>query len=521
MKKNLIRGVNWIGDAVMTLPAIRSLKEALRDEELCLMVKKWVLPVFEKNPFIEKTILYTDEFRGISGKFRAAKRLKRERFSRAVLFQNALDAAVIAFLAGIPERVGYSRDGRGVLLTKPVPFDERAKKLHHSLYYLNILKHMGLEPLYRHPWIHLSLDERLRAQEYLKGKKRPLLLLNPGATFGSAKRWPAERFAELAEMIITRLGGSVLISGSEREKPIADEILRKIKDPEIEADVNVVAGGLTLREFIALLSQVDALVTNDSGPMHLAYAVGTPVVALFGSTSPELTGPPSFVKPEKAGFKEVTEFRLRDRVITKRLQCSPCFKRTCPEGHTRCLELISDEEVFDALKEILPSKRAVFFDRDGTLCRDAHYLSRMEDLEIFPDVQRLKELKEAGYMLVGVTNQSGVARGLIKEDFVKKVNNIFINKYGFDAFYYCPHHPDEHCACRKPSPGMLLRARAELGIDLKKSIVVGDKEVDMELAKAVGCEGFFVKTGQGTETGLADRTFNRLSEVVEYIKNKG
>jgi len=521
MKKSLIRGVNWIGDAVMTLPAIRSLKEALRDEALCLMVKKWVLPVFEKNPFIEKTILYTDEFRGITGKFRAAKRLKREHFARAVLFQNALDAAVIAFLAGIPERVGYSRDGRGVLLTKPVPFDKRAMKLHHSLYYLNILKHMGFEPLYRHPWIHLTLDERLRAQGYLKDKKRPLVLLNPGATFGSAKRWPAERFAGLTEMIITRLGGSVLIAGSEKEKPIADEIVSKIKDPELRAVVKVIAGSLTLREFITLLSQVDAVVTNDSGPMHLAYAVGTPLVALFGSTSPELTGPPSFVKPEKAGFREDTEFKLGDRVITKRLQCSPCFKRTCPEGHTRCLALIEAEEVFDALKEILPSRKAVFFDRDGTLCRDAHYLSRMEDLEIFPDIEKLARLKEAGYMLVGVTNQSGVARGLIEEAFVKKVNDIFINKYGFDSFYYCPHHPDEHCACRKPSPGMLLRARAELGIDLKNSIMVGDKEFDMELARAVGCMGIFITTGQEQKSTMADRTVHSLTEVVEHIKAGG
>ncbi len=517
MSRVLIRGVNWIGDAVMTLPTIHALKQALSDKDLYLMVKQWVYPVFEKNPFIKEIIPYRDDFKGIAGKFRAAKRLRKEHFQRAILLQNALDAALIAFLSGIPERIGYNRDGRGIFLTQKIPFDDRAASLHHCLYYLNILKYSGLEPVYRHPWIHLSLDERVGAQEYLKDKKRPVVLLNPGATFGSAKRWPAGCFSRLGEMIIRELGGSVLISGSRQEKPIAEEIARKIPDRE---QVTVIAGRSSLRELIAILSQVDAVVTNDSGPMHLAYAVGTPLVALFGSTSPELTGPPSFVNPSRWHFKEEVEFSVSESVIRKPLPCSPCFRRDCPEGHTRCLNLIEVDEVFEELKGVLPKRKAVFFDRDGTLCKDAHYLNRMDDLEIFPDTEKLARLKDEGYMIVGISNQSGVARGLIEESFVKRVNDIFIQKYDFDAFYYCPHHPEEHCACRKPSPGMLLRARAELGIDLKRSIMVGDKELDIELARAVGCKGFFVKTGQGQGCKEADRHFDNLSELVEYIINQ-
>ncbi|RMG68358.1 MAG: lipopolysaccharide heptosyltransferase II, partial [Nitrospirae bacterium] len=415
---------------------------------------------------------------------------------------------------GIPERIGYSRDGRGIFLTMPVPFDKMARELHHSLYYLNLLRSVVLKPVYRHPWIYLNQEERLKAQTLLKGKERPVVIVNPGATYGSAKRWPPERFKALSERIVSELGGSVLISGSEREVPIAEEIKGALK--EIEG-VDVIAGRLTLREFIALLSQADAVVTNDSGPMHLAYAVGTPLVALFGSTSPEHTGPPSFVRAEESGFKKELEFSLKDRVIRKQLDCSPCFRRNCPEGEPKCLELIGVEEVSSALKEILPTRKAVFFDRDGTLCRDAHYLNRWEDLEVFPDIKELGKLKELGYLIVGITNQSGIARGIVDEDFVRQVNNYFIEKQGLDAFYYCPHHPDEHCACRKPSPGMLLRARAELGIDLKKSIVVGDKESDMELAKAVGCRGFFLRTGQERESKLADRGFNNLKELVQHI----
>ncbi len=519
MAKNLIRGVNWIGDAVMTLPAIRALKEAFTEDEFHLLVKEWVSPVFQGNPFIDKVLIYSDDFSGLLGKIKAAKILKKEGYQRAFLFQNAFDAAVLATLSGIPEKIGYNRDLRGPMLTTRVPFDQYASRLHHCLYYLNILKHLGLKPVYRQPWIYLSLSERLRARERISQLKRPIILINPGATYGSAKRWPPERFSELIHLILNELRGSVIISGSSSEKAISEEILSNLKEPPPEDRLINLTGRTNLRDFIAILSEVDAVITNDSGPMHLAYATSQSLVALFGSTSAELTGPPSFVKATQNGFEEKQETLSRDIVIKKPVECSPCFKRTCPEGHTRCLELITPEEVFEALKGVLPAKKAIFFDRDGTLCRDAHYLSKMEDLEIFPEVQKLKELKEAGYMLVGVTNQSGIARGIVQEDFVREVNRIFIQKFGFDAFYYCPHHPDEHCACRKPSPGMLFKARAELGIDLKSSIVVGDKESDLELAKSVGAKAVLVTTGKLNFSEMADLEFKNLDELITYFTN--
>jgi heptosyltransferase-2 len=249
-------------------------------------------------------------------------------------------------------------------------------------------------------------------------------------------------------------------------------------------------GRSSLREFFALASQCDALVSNDSGAMHVGYAVGVPVVAVFGSTDPALTGPP----PGAAA-----------RIIRRELHCSPCFERHCPEGHLRCLEDISPREVLQALKELLPSRRAVFLDRDGTLCQDPGYLSRWEDFRPLPGLQELRRLKEAGFLLVGITNQSGIARGLVREEFVQEVNAYFLREHGFDAFYYCPHHPREHCSCRKPSPGMLLRARAELGVDLRRSWLVGDKELDLEAAQAVGARAVKVGAPMG------------LKEAVEFI----
>jgi heptosyltransferase-2 len=181
------------------------------------------------------------------------------------------------------------------------------------------------------------------------------------------------------------------------------------------------------------------------------------------------------------------------------------------------MDLISAGEVYDALRKSVRTQKAVFFDRDGTLCRDADYLSRMEDLEIFPSVEGLVPLKDAGFWLIGVTNQSGIARGLVQEDFVQKVDRIFVSRYGFDDFYYCPHHPGDHCNCRKPEPGMLIRARNGHAIDLRKSFVVGDKDEDMILARTVGARGVLVRTGKVQSSAHADAVAGGLDDAVKII----
>jgi heptosyltransferase-2 len=169
------------------------------------------------------------------------------------------------------------------------------------------------------------------------------------------------------------------------------------------------------------------------------------------------------------------------------------------------------------VKKLIAPRKAVFFDRDGTLCRDAHYLSRMEDLEIFPSISSLEGLRENGFSLIGISNQSGIARGLVQEEFAQTVNRIFIDSHGFDAFYYCPHHPDDHCSCRKPEPGMLIRARAEHHVDLKRSFVVGDKDDDMVLARTVGARGILVKTGKAQSSAHADAVAGGIEEAVRMI----
>jgi lipopolysaccharide heptosyltransferase II len=505
----LVRGVNWIGDAVMTLPALRALRLANPDSKIALLVKPWVFPIFKKDPNIDEVIIYSEDHKGIRGRFRLARQLRGHGFSRAVLLQNAIDAAIIAFLAGIPERIGYSRDGRRALLTRAVPFDKHAAGLHHVGYYLNLLEQAGFAVKASRPWIYLSLEERLEARKALAGLRRPIVGVNPGASFGSSKRWHPSRFSEVAERVIDELGGSVVIFGGPAERGIGEEILEGIH-PRSSDDgaksgqsqrVSIMAGSTTLRELIALVSEADVLVTNDSGPMHIGYAVGTPVVAVFGSTSPELTGP--------VGDGDI--------VIRREVDCAPCFERTCRKKEIRCMDLVTSEEVFDAVKRQTRSAKAAFFDRDGTLCREVNYLKRMEDFEVVHDINSLNILKKQGYSLIGISNQSGIARGLVKEDFVKEINGIFVEKYGFDGFYYCPHHPDERCSCRKPEPGLLFQAAHDFGVDLRKSFVVGDRDLDMRLARTVGAKGVLVMTGQDSASLHADFTARDLKDAVDII----
>lgn len=519
-EKILVRGVNWIGDAVMTLPALEALRRAFPESRISLLVKPSVAPVFERNPNVDEVIRY--EEKGVLGKFRLAMKLRKAAFSKAILLQNAFDAALICFLAGIPERVGYDRDARGFLLTKRIPFNNDDRKMHHVEYYLKLLSSAGItaDGLRPNPWIYLSLEERLEARNALSRLRRPLLGINPGAAYGTAKRWLPGRFAEVAGWFIRDTGGSVVIFGGRDEKVISQEIeffaTRECGTlpshpshgkggQEGGLSVLNLAGKTSLRELIALISECDVFLGNDSGPMHIAYALGTPLVAIFGSTSPELTGP--------AGEGNA--------VIKPEVSCSPCFDRTCRNNDMRCMYELTSDDVYLEVKRMLPDRRAVFFDRDGTLCEDANYLSRWDDLRPFPGIEALAQLKAKGFKLFGVTNQSGIARGFVDESFVKEVNRLFVEQFGFDGFFYCPHHPDEHCACRKPEPGMLMNARSAYKTDLRRSFVVGDKDDDMVLARSVGAKGILVRTGRQKESIYADFVVGGLREAVDLILRIG
>jgi heptosyltransferase-2 len=161
--------------------------------------------------------------------------------------------------------------------------------------------------------------------------------------------------------------------------------------------------------------------------------------------------------------------------------------------------------------------RAVFFDRDGTLCAEADYLARWEDFRVFDEIGELGRLKELGFKIIGITNQSGIARGIVEESFVRGVSDFFVREHGFDAFYHCPHHPEEGCSCRKPSTGMIELAAREFDLDIKASYMIGDRELDVLTARRAGAVGILVRTGYEGESAEADFTAENLREAVDYI----
>lgn len=507
-QKILIRSVNWIGDAVLTIPAIRSIRQAFPDASISLLARPHVSEIFSKSPYINEIILYDDAFRGIRGRLRLAGLLRAKGFDMAILLQNAFDAALISWLSNIPERIGYRRDWRGPLLTKAVPVTEDISRKHQVYYYLNLIESIGIPVADPFPYIHLSDDEIEQARPILSQlnttSHHPLTVgISPGATYGPAKRWLPARFSELIDRIIEELNGRVVIFGSLSEVKIADDIVKrlKIKGPEIEERVIAMAGRTSLRQLIALISCCDAFVTNDSGPMHIASALLVPTVAIFGSTDSRATGP----------------FGEGHRVIKRDLPCAPCLERECPEGPLRCMTEITTDEVFKGLKEVLPEERAVFLDRDGTLIEDRNYLNNFEELVILPDTEEsLQSLKKAGFKLIGVTNQSGIARGIVDEGFIRESNAYLQNTLGIDDFYYCPHHPDDHCPCRKPEPLLLLKARLKHRINLKASYVIGDKESDVLLARRIGATGILLSSTPPNQTS-ASYVVRNLKEAARII----
>ena len=194
------------------------------------------------------------------------------------------------------------------------------------------------------------------------------------------------------------------------------------------------------------------------------------------------------------------------------------MKRECPEGHLECMTEITADEVFSALKEVPLQGKAVFLDRDGTVIEDRNYLNSFDELVIFPDAKdSMQRLREQGFKLIGITNQSGIARKIVDEDFIIKSNAYLKDKLGIDDFFYCPHHPDEHCPCRKPEPMLALMAKIKHGINLKASYVIGDKESDVLLARKVGATGILLSPDLLSENTSASHIARNLNDAVEWI----
>jgi heptosyltransferase-2 len=321
----VVRAANWVGDVVLSLAALRDVRRAFPAARLELMARPWVAGLYAAVPEVDAVV----ESRGV----RADVAALRGRFELALLLPNSFASAFVPWAARVPERWGYATDARAALLTRSCRVSPKLRGRSQVYYYRAMLEGLGLavsEPPDTSLTCPAAWAERGRA---LLGGAGRWIGINPGAAYGSAKRWPPERFAAAAALVARRTGARVTIVGAAAERPLAEAIAERLG-----AGARVLCGETTLAELVGVLSQLDLLLTNDSGPMHLAAALGTPLVAVFGPTDWSETAP-------------VSE---RARVVREETECAPCKLRDCPIDH-RCMARVGVERVAAAALQLVPA----------------------------------------------------------------------------------------------------------------------------------------------------------------------
>ena len=345
-RRILIRATNWIGDAVMCIPALAEIRARFPEARITLLARPWVSGLYD-NSLVDDIIPYNlaRGSKDIPAKWRLAKDLRKLNFDCAILLPNSFDAAAIVWAARIPTRIGYARDSRGLLLTDPItPPKPGEIPDHQRYYYLELLRRAGLIERVQ------EVDAiRLPGIPYLVKTGRELLRkldlnedwigVSPGAAFGTAKRWLPERFAEAAAEIARKTGTGVAIFGSADERELCQQVKQLLDAAGIQN--HNFAGETKLDEFIAIASTCTAFLTNDSGAMHIASALGIPCVTVFGATDHVATGP-------TGPFA---------RIIREPFECAPCQLRECPIDH-RCMKAVEASRVVKEAMELIQLKQA-------------------------------------------------------------------------------------------------------------------------------------------------------------------
>jgi lipopolysaccharide heptosyltransferase II len=353
IKRVVVRGTNWVGDSVMTVPALRALRRVLPHAKITLVVRPGAKGIFSEVEFIDELLVYDRRnFLSVPSQIRE---WKRRQFDLAVLFQNAFEAALIPFLAGVPLRLGYATESRQAFLTHPLELPDWRSSRHEVFYYLYLIT--ALEQLLygtseiceSEPDASLQISDQRRseAENLLRffgvAEATPIVALCPGSINSRAKRWSAESYAALADRLIESQR-QVLLIGSPDEIDVTNEVTSRMQHRPI-----VLTGKTSLDQITAVLSLVDLVVTNDTGPAHIAAALGRPTLVIFGPTNPLTTRP----------------FSLEAEVLRHPPDCAPCMLRDCPIDH-RCMTAITVDEVFERSHFLL--KRGSFAKTVRSLC---------------------------------------------------------------------------------------------------------------------------------------------------------
>jgi heptosyltransferase II len=344
IKRVAARVPNWVGDAVIAVPALRELRRVLPEAHLTLVSRSGTADVFMDAEFVDETLIH--DRAGLTATWKQAREWRRRKFDLALLFQNAFEAAAIAFLARVPARMGYDTDRRGALLTHALPSPAWKDERHESFYYLHLVSELE-RALYgsssidvTEPRFDLGVSEerKRKASEFLRehgaGISSPLAVICPGSINSRAKRWPAERYAELADRL-AESGVDVVLIGSLGELDVSQEVCKHAQRQPI-----VVTGKTTVAEATAIIGIADVLITNDTGPAHIGAALHTPTLVIFGPTNPLTTYPLS----------------RNAEIIRRAPDCAPCMLRDCPIDH-RCMTTITPTDVFERATVLMSQKR--------------------------------------------------------------------------------------------------------------------------------------------------------------------
>ncbi|HXC92514.1 MAG TPA: lipopolysaccharide heptosyltransferase II [Geobacteraceae bacterium] len=339
IRRILVRGTNWLGDAVMTTPALGRVRDYFPEARITLLANPLVAELFASHPWIDDVMIYDRKGRhaGLKGRLLMAGELKARSFDLAILLPNSLDSAFITWLARVPRRLGYATDGRGLLLTDKVPLSARMLTGHQTGYYLAMLEYFGVNGSPRSQLLTTTIAEDAGIRELLEAEgihsDSIVIVVNPGAAYGSAKRWYPERFAVVADQLARQWNARVVITGGRDEMTIAEDICGMMISPCLN-----LAGKTGVREMMAIIKRCNFFITNDSGPMHIAAAFEVPLVAIFGSTDHMTTFP----------------LARQTALVRKQVDCAPCMKRECPTDH-RCMKEVTVEDVLAAAATLQPT----------------------------------------------------------------------------------------------------------------------------------------------------------------------
>jgi heptosyltransferase-2 len=346
VERVVVRGTNWVGDAIMTIPALREIRRILPNAKITLATRLWSQGIFAGADFVDEILPVDAPGSRAVSIWRQVTEWRSRQFDIAILLQNAFQAALIARLAGVPNRIGYATEGRGFLLSSPLTVPNWRKNRHEVFYYLNIAAELeqklsGTASIPdRQPSISLNLNEnRLEEARQTLLKEGavpgvPNIVLVPGSTNSRAKRWPADRYASLGDLLSRKLGANIILFGAPDELDVSLKVAELMTEPSV-----LLTGKTSLADAVAVLGVSDVVVTNDTGPAHIAAALDRPTVVIFGPTDPATTRP----------------FSDRAVVVRDPPECAPCMLRDCPIDH-RCMTAIDPVEIYEKVLGLLNRK---------------------------------------------------------------------------------------------------------------------------------------------------------------------